>query len=115
MRIAILSQNARLYSTRRLKEAAQQATAPGQQQPDEARQALREELGDLLFALVNLGRKLDLDPEAALAAANLKFRRRFGTVEETLRQRGVAPGDASLQEMDAIWDEAKRQEREDLS
>jgi MazG family protein len=76
------------------------------------KEAVREELGDLLFALVNLGRKLDLDPEAALAAANLKFRRRFGGVEEALERQGVLPGEATLQQMDALWDEIKQRERQ---
>jgi tetrapyrrole methylase family protein / MazG family protein len=72
---------------------------------------VEEELGDLLFAVVNLGRKLGVDPESALKAANRKFRRRFGQVEEGLRQRGRKPADSTLAEMDALWEEAKRRER----
>jgi len=75
--------------------------------------ALREEVGDLLFTLANLARKLDLDPEAALAAANGKFRRRFARIEQGLTARGQALGEATLEEMDTLWNEAKRQERED--
>lgn len=67
----------------------------------------REEVGDLLFTVANLARKLDLDPEAALAAANAKFRRRFQHVEQGLAERGRRLGEASLAEMDALWDEAK--------
>jgi ATP diphosphatase len=67
----------------------------------------KEEMGDLLFTVANLARKLDLDPEAALAAANLKFRRRFEHVEEGLRERGKTAADASLEEMDELWDRAK--------
>jgi ATP diphosphatase len=69
--------------------------------------AVREELGDLLFTLANLARKLDLDPEAALAAANLKFRRRFEAVESGLAERGKSPAEATLAEMDELWEKAK--------
>lgn len=72
------------------------------------RQAVSEELGDLLFTLANLGRKLDLDPEAALAQANLKFRRRFEAIETGLAAQGKSAADATLDEMDALWHEAKR-------
>ena len=72
---------------------------------DHARAA--EEVGDLLFAVVNLARHLDVDPEAALQAANLKFAKRFAFIEEALAARGRTPSEASLAEMDALWDEAK--------
>ncbi len=75
---------------------------------DASREAIAEELGDLLFTLANLGRKLDLDPEAALARANLKFRRRFEAIEAGLAAAGKSPADATLEEMDALWNEAKR-------
>ena len=74
------------------------------------KEAVREELGDLLFTLANLARKLDLDPEAALAAANLKFRRRFAAVESGLAEQGKSPADATLEEMDALWEKAKEGE-----
>jgi MazG family protein len=70
-----------------------------------------EEIGDLLFATVNLARLLGVDPESALKAGNRKFRRRFRHVEDSLRARGKKPADSSLEEMDALWDEAKRGER----
>jgi nucleoside triphosphate diphosphatase len=70
----------------------------------------REELGDLLFTLANLARKLDLDPEAALAGANRKFRRRFAAVEAGLAARGRRPDEATLAEMDALWEAAKGEE-----
>jgi MazG family protein len=72
--------------------------------------AVSEEVGDLLFVAVNLARKLGVDPESALKAANRKFRRRFGFVEDGLRGRGKTPAESTLAEMDALWDEAKRQE-----
>jgi MazG family protein len=75
-----------------------------------AGRAAEEEIGDLLFAIVNLARHLDVDPESALKAANRKFRRRFGYVESRLREAGRQPADASLSEMDALWDEAKARE-----
>ncbi|HWW93403.1 MAG TPA: nucleoside triphosphate pyrophosphohydrolase [Vicinamibacteria bacterium] len=72
--------------------------------------AVGEEIGDLLFVIVNLSRRLGVDPESALKAGNRKFRRRFRYVEERLRARGKRPADSSLEEMDGLWDEAKRQE-----
>jgi len=69
---------------------------------------VRDELGDLLFALANLARKLKLDPEQALRGTNRKFERRFAHVEARLKERGRAPERSSLEEMDAYWDEAKR-------
>ncbi len=77
---------------------------------DKARQA--DEVGDLLFVLANLARKLDLDPEACLAAANAKFERRFAGVEQRLAARGLAPQDAGLAAMEAAWVETKAAERE---
>ncbi|MCH9651846.1 MAG: nucleoside triphosphate pyrophosphohydrolase [Deltaproteobacteria bacterium] len=74
--------------------------------------AIREEIGDVLFSIVNLARKLEIDPEAALAATNLKFRRRFGAVEEGLQQQGIPFEKASLEDMDALWNKAKARERE---
>jgi nucleoside triphosphate diphosphatase len=79
-----------------------------QGEPD--RNAVKEEIGDLLFTLANLARKLEVDPEAALAATNLKFRSRFAAVENSLAQQGKTPADATLAEMDELWDEAKRSE-----
>ena len=70
-----------------------------------------EEIGDLLFALVNLARRLDVDAETALRAANAKFTRRFRFIERSLADRDRNPKDATLDEMDALWDEAKAQER----
>jgi ATP diphosphatase len=70
--------------------------------------AVREEIGDLLFTAANLARKLGLDPEAALAATNAKFRRRFAHVEARLAERGRRPDQSDLAEMDALWQEAKR-------
>jgi nucleoside triphosphate diphosphatase len=71
---------------------------------------LRDEIGDLLFAVANLARHLDVDPEGALAGTNLKFRRRFVHVEAGLAARGRRLGEATLAEMDALWEEAKRDE-----
>lgn len=70
--------------------------------------AVREEVGDLLFTAANLARKLGVDPEAALAATNTKFRRRFAHIEARLAERGRRPDQSDLAEMDALWQEAKR-------
>jgi nucleoside triphosphate diphosphatase len=68
------------------------------------------EVGDLLFAAVNLARHLHADPEALLRQTNRKFERRFAAIETALAAKGRAPQDATLAEMDALWDEAKRAE-----
>ena len=68
------------------------------------------EVGDLLFAAVNLARHLHADPEAVLRQTNQKFERRFGSIERALAAKGKAPQDATLAEMDALWDAAKAQE-----
>ena len=70
-----------------------------------------EELGDLLFAVANIARHLRVDPEAALRDANAKFVRRFASVEEALAKHGRKAEDATLEEMDRLWDEAKAAER----
>ena len=75
-------------------------------------QAAHHEVGDLLFAVVNLARKLDVDAETALRDAGDRFRRRFEYIEDRLADRGRAPRDSSLEEMDALWDDAKRALRE---
>jgi ATP diphosphatase len=69
------------------------------------------EVGDLLFAVANLARRLSVDPESALRGANAKFERRFAHIEARLAAEGRAPGGASLDEMEALWNEAKRIER----
>lgn len=71
------------------------------------------EVGDLLFAAVNLARHLDVDPEDALRGTNAKFERRFAAIEAALALEGREPAGASLEEMDALWNEAKRRERSD--
>ena len=68
------------------------------------------EVGDLLFAVVNLARHLDADPEAALRGCNQKFVRRFAAIEQALAGQGRKPDDATLAEMDALWDAAKAAE-----
>ena len=70
-----------------------------------------EEFGDLLFVIANLARHLDIDPEAALRAANAKFERRFRYIEQELEKQGRNPTDSDLAEMDRLWDEAKAQGR----
>ena len=68
---------------------------------------VREEVGDLLFAVTNIARHLDVEPEAALKLTNRKFRRRFRHIERGLRERGREPGEATLEEMEELWQEAK--------
>lgn len=73
--------------------------------------ALEDEIGDLLFAAVNLARHLKHDPEHALRRANRKFERRFRFIEQALRDSGRPIEDCDLDELDALWGEAKRQEK----
>ncbi|HEY4404317.1 MAG TPA: nucleoside triphosphate pyrophosphohydrolase [Xanthobacteraceae bacterium] len=75
------------------------------------RTAAGYEVGDLLFAVVNLARHVDADPEAMLRATNLKFEQRFTAIEQALAQQGKSPAQASLAEMDALWDAAKVAEK----
>ncbi len=78
-------------------------------QGDKAR--ISDELGDLLFAAANIGRHVKADPEDALRGTNTKFRRRFAHIEKGLSERGVSLDDATLDEMEALWQEAKKGER----
>jgi len=71
--------------------------------------ALEEEMGDLLFTMANLARHLSIDPEAALQRANRKFAQRFERVERRLRERGKAWGSVGAQELERLWEEAKRE------
>ncbi len=72
---------------------------------------VEEEMGDLLFVMANLARHLKVDPEAALRGANAKFTRRFAKIEAWLAEDGRRPEESDLQEMDALWDRAKAEER----
>lgn len=72
---------------------------------------IREEFGDLLFVVANLARHLKLDPEEALRATNAKFTRRFEAIEAKLAAKGRTPAQSDLQEMDALWDEVKAEEK----
>jgi ATP diphosphatase len=75
------------------------------------KEEIAEEFGDLLFVMANLARHLDIDPETVLRSANAKFTRRFNGVEDLLKVRGKTPEESNLEEMDALWDEVKRQEK----
>ena len=82
------------------------------QVPEELRHSTEEELGDLFFVLVNIARYLSLDPESALKKTNRKFRRRFRWIEERLRETGRGPQQATIEELESLWQEAKRFEAE---
>jgi len=69
-----------------------------------------DEVGDLLFSVVNLARHLEVDAEGALRRANAKFERRFRQIERRLAERGMAPQEASLEQLDVLWEEVKRGE-----
>ncbi|NWG23091.1 MAG: nucleoside triphosphate pyrophosphohydrolase [Pseudorhodoplanes sp.] len=76
------------------------------------KEEIAAEIGDLLFAVVNLARHAGADPDAALRAANLKFERRFAAIEAALAAAGKTPSEATLEEMDRLWDAAKAAERD---
>jgi MazG family protein len=86
-------------------ELAEFAEARRNASPDK----LEDELGDVLFVLVNLARCVKVDPEQALRRTNGKFRRRWGHIESRLRERGKKPEESTVDEMEALWQEAKRQ------
>jgi len=73
-------------------------------------EAIHHEIGDLLLAVVNVARKVGVDAENALVDATTRFQRRFAVVEDLLAERGRQPQTSTLEEMDALWDEAKRRE-----
>lgn len=73
--------------------------------------AIHEEIGDLLFVVANLARHVDADPEGCLAAANIKFERRFKGIEAALESEGRTAKDASLDEMEALWQAVKKAEK----
>ena len=87
-----------------------EAIADHEQSDDEADHArVREEVGDLLFVITNIARRLNVEPEAALKLSNRKFRRRFGHIETRLRERNRKFEDTSLGELEELWQEAKKQ------
>ena len=99
-------------------DSAQAVMAKVEEELGEFREALskgepdrvRDEIGDVLFSIVNLGRHLNINSEEALRATNLKFEERFLYIEERLRERGKDPATSTLDEMDALWAEAKKKE-----
>jgi nucleoside triphosphate diphosphatase len=96
---------------RREAEGRSETGEEGADGDDEQRDArVREEVGDLLFAVTNVARHLNVEPEAALKLTNRKFRRRFRHIERSLRGRGREPGAATLEEMEELWQEAKRED-----
>ena len=70
-----------------------------------------EEFGDLMFVMANLARHMQVDPEAALRAANAKFTRRFQRIEDWLAEDGRRPDQSDLAEMDALWNRAKAEDK----
>ncbi len=93
-----------------LKEVDEAAAQVQQNGSEQNRAHLEEEIGDLFFAAVNYARKLGVDPELAMNAANKKFYKRFSYVEQKCAERGVEMVQENLDKMDAFWDEAKGEE-----
>jgi len=79
--------------------------------PEDLRQRIEEEVGDMFFVLVNIARYLSLDPESALRKTNRKFKRRFQWMEEHLRSSGRGPAEAGMEELEALWQRSKEQEK----
>jgi MazG family protein len=88
----------------------EEAMASGAPDDTQARARIENELGDLLFALANLGRWVKVHPEEALRGTLRRFENRFQFIEEKLRERGRTPRESNLAEMDALWNEAKKRE-----
>ena len=98
--------------THELQEQIQDAPAPNVaaeklKLPESLKDRVEDEVGDLFFVLVNIARYLSVDPESALRRTNKKFRRRFGWLEEQLRQQNRTLEEATLDEMEALWQQAK--------
>ena len=74
---------------------------------EDARKELEQEIGDLLFVTVNLARKLKIDPELALEGTNVKFEKRFDYLEQILKGREISLEQATLEEMNTLWEQAK--------
>ncbi len=79
--------------------------------PSQQQESIEDEIGDLLFAVVNLARKCKIDAETALQSATDKFVARFNRLEDELKTRGRKLGEVELAEMDAIWDKIKQERR----
>jgi MazG family protein len=79
--------------------------------PEKLQARLEEEVGDLFFVVVNIARYLSVDPESALRKTNRKFKRRFQSMEERLRETGRAPDQAGMDELERLWQQAKREEK----
>ena len=79
--------------------------------PEDLRERLEEEVGDLFFVLVNIARYLALDPESALRKTNRKFRRRFQWMEQRLHESDGTLENASMDELESLWQQAKQQEK----
>jgi nucleoside triphosphate diphosphatase len=94
-----------------LAELRQELRTPDSGAPSQVTARMEEELGDLLFSLSQFARHLGTDPESCLRRGNQKFRRRFQALERELRRRGRQIEDCALDELDAIWNDAKAQER----
>jgi MazG family protein len=110
--------------TRELRQHLQEFPAPGprpegrgvagsgrQVIPEDLRARLEGEVGDLFFVLVNIARYLALDPESALRKTNRKFRRRFQWMEQRLHERGTSPERVSMEELESLWQQAKKEEK----
>jgi nucleoside triphosphate diphosphatase len=111
--------------TEELQEQLKEFPAPGPRPPgqgvagagrpqidEDLRDRLEGELGDLFFVLVNIARYLSLDPESALKKTNRKFKRRFQWMEDHLRASGRSPQEASMEELESLWQRAKAQEKD---
>jgi len=90
-----------------LDKIAEEIGELGAELPFADKDKIADELGDVLFAVVNLARHLEIDPEVALRGTNAKFERRFKYIERMLLQKGRSPEESTLEEMDALWNEAK--------
>ncbi len=90
-------------------ELAELCEALAEHDPEQRHRRCQDEVGDLLFVLVNVARFLAVEPESALRRANQKFRRRFGWLEQRLAESGKKPAESTLEEMEELWQRSKRE------
>ena len=98
-------------AARRLPEGAAELVRGDLRAGGVSQAAIKEEFGDILFVMANIARHLKIDPEDCLRAANAKFTRRFGYIEQRLAENNLSPAQSNLHEMDALWNEVRAQDK----
>ncbi|MBR7158806.1 MAG: hypothetical protein IKD08_03910 [Alphaproteobacteria bacterium] len=92
----------------KLKEELSEVEAEMDKNREENHDRMEEELGDLMFSVINVARKLKVDPDTALRNANRKFENRFAFIESELAKKGLTPAEAGLMQMEELWEKSKK-------